>query len=264
MKKLLLDNVVANVRAQRLERASLQHIMNAYSEGIQALLLALNCDPAEITILSGAVATEDGSDYEVTAGWVAYADEIFEVDAASFTAGGGETGVWNIDETYLASDPVKFDDGNEFNANQIRKMVLESGVSGSGVKDWDDTSISPVEKITSVRPYETEELPIGDWDMDTDASVTVDASSIYPKVNNANIRNIQVMIISDDASYIKPLVSINGGSATVVDGAVDQVILNGSTQEIILSRTTGQDFDRPDFDSISYNRGTIYIEYLPD
>lgn len=140
MKKTDLSNVEANVRGLILEDKTLQHIFESYQEGYEALLKALNCDPAEITILSGAVADGSGDpDYSVTAGWAAYGGEIFQVDAVAFTASGGETAVWNIETTYPASDPVKFDDGNEFNINQIRKLKLESGVAGSGEKDWDDT-----------------------------------------------------------------------------------------------------------------------------
>lgn len=138
MKKILTDNIVANLRGQRFSSASLTHLMSAYEEGLQAILSALHCDPAEITILSGAVVTEDGQDYEVSAGWAAYQGEIFQIDVNAFTAPGGEVAVWVIEETYLASDPVKFDDGNEFNVNQIRKLKLQSGVAGSGLKDWND------------------------------------------------------------------------------------------------------------------------------
>ena len=140
MKKTDLSNVEANVRGLILEDKTLQHIFESYQEGFEALLKALNCDPAEITILSGAIVDDSADpDFTVTAGWAAYQGEIFQIDVGAFTAGGGETAVWNIETTYPASDPVKFDDGNEFNINQIRKLILESGVAGTGEKDWDDT-----------------------------------------------------------------------------------------------------------------------------
>ncbi len=139
MKKTDLSNVEANVRGLILEDKTLQHIFEAYQEGFEAILKALNCDPAEITILSGAVVDDSADpDFTVTAGWAAYQGEVFQVDAGAFTAGGGETAVWVIETTYAATDPVQFDDGNEFNINQIRKLKLESGVSGSGEKDWGD------------------------------------------------------------------------------------------------------------------------------
>jgi hypothetical protein len=75
MKTVKTDNIVANVRRQQFPKSSLDHIQNAYKEGFEALLAALNCDPAEITILSGAVVEEAGDDYTVTAGWAAYGGE---------------------------------------------------------------------------------------------------------------------------------------------------------------------------------------------
>ena len=138
MKKIDLSNIVQNVRGMRLERATLQHMLDSYSECFEALLNALKCDPDEITILTGAQAVQVGSDYTVTAGWVAYQHEVFQVAPNAFTSPPGEVGVWVLETTYASTDPVKFDDGNEFNVNQIRKMKLQSGVSGSGVKDWDE------------------------------------------------------------------------------------------------------------------------------
>lgn len=140
MKKTDLSNVVANVRGIVLEDKTIQHLIEAYQEGFEALLSAIGCDPAEITILSGAATTQASQDYTVAAGWVAYQGEIFEVDASAFTAPGGQVGVWSIVETFAATDPVKFDDGNEYNVNQIRKMALVAGLSGSGLKDWDDVA----------------------------------------------------------------------------------------------------------------------------
>lgn len=138
MKKLDLSNIETNVRGLILENEVIAHIESAYTEAFKAILQTLNCDPAEITILSGVEMTQLGQDYTVTAGWAAYQDEIFQIDADSFTADGGEIGVWVIETTYLATDPVKFDDGNEYNVNEIRKLKLQSGAAESGEKDWDD------------------------------------------------------------------------------------------------------------------------------
>lgn len=124
----------------RFEKASLEHLQSAYQEGIEALLASMGCDPAEITILSGAVVT-DGN---VTAGWAAYANEVFQIDADDTLPvdPGPGTYVWQIDETFLDSDPVKFDDGNEFNVNQIRKLKLVVGAAGSGIADYDEVVAS--------------------------------------------------------------------------------------------------------------------------
>ena len=137
MKKVLLNNILSGVRKQRFEKGSFTHLMQAYEEGFQAILLAMKCDPTKITILSGADVAVVGSDFDVASGWGAYNNELFQIDANAFTASGGETAVWVIEETF-AGDPVKFDDGNEFDVNQIRKLKLQSGVSHSGVADYNE------------------------------------------------------------------------------------------------------------------------------
>ncbi|MAX24342.1 MAG: hypothetical protein CMJ19_07545 [Phycisphaeraceae bacterium] len=138
MKKLDLSNIQEGVRRAKLPKQTFEHLQESYEEITQALLKTLTIDPDEITILDGAVVTEDGQDYDVTAGWVAYQNEVFQVDVAAFTAPGGETAVWNIVTTYIAEDPIQYDDGSTHNTHPIRKMVLQSGVSGSGIKDWDE------------------------------------------------------------------------------------------------------------------------------
>lgn len=136
MKHILTDNILQNVRKQRFPKSSFDHLMSSYEEGFQALLTAIGCNPASVTILSGCGITVNGQDFSMTAGWAAYNNEIFEIDAANFTAPAGQTAVFVIEETFSANDPIRFDDNSEFNVNQIRKLKMQSGASGSGLVDW--------------------------------------------------------------------------------------------------------------------------------
>lgn len=139
MKRILTNNIVQNVRKQRFPKSSLDHLTASIEDASKAMLKALSVDPDKVTIISGVEVNQNGQAYNLTSGWAAYQDEIFEVDAAAFNAGGGEVAVWQIIETFLDKDPILFDDGQEFNVNQIRKLALVSGASGSGLADWDET-----------------------------------------------------------------------------------------------------------------------------
>lgn len=101
----------------------------------------------------------------------------------------------------------------------------------------------------------TKVIEIGDWDMDSNQVVDVaHGLSDYTK-----IRTIDVMIRADAgaSNIILPLNSFNYISGNTCGG----VNLVTST-DIQLRRKAGETFDDPEFDSTSYNRGWITIQYL--
>ncbi|MEQ8685432.1 MAG: hypothetical protein RIE86_09070 [Imperialibacter sp.] len=93
-------------------------------------------DPDDIIIMSGCVVDASGApDYTMTAGYAYTNGEVFELEAAAFTAGGGETAVFVLDSTDV---DLVFQDSNAYKAREVRKLKLESGVSGTGLKDYDE------------------------------------------------------------------------------------------------------------------------------
>jgi len=85
-------------------------------------------------------------------------------------------------------------------------------------------------------------LDIGDWDMDTDASVNVAHG-----ITSTTIRGFQVLIRNDDGSENHPL---NDAGTAYFDGT-----------NFVLTRTGSGTFDDAAFDATSYNRGWIIIWY---
>ena len=131
----MLDEIVPNVRKMRFSKTSLSHLMNAYQEGFEALLSGAGIDPLRVTILSGC----ELNGGTLSQGWAAYGGEFFQVDAVNLSSDPSpNTFVWTLAESFLDTDPVQFDDGNEFNVNRIRKLALIEGVSGSGIADHTD------------------------------------------------------------------------------------------------------------------------------
>lgn len=96
-------------------------------------------DANTLYIVTGCEITVAGSDYAVTEGYVFYQDEIFKVEAAAFTAPGGEVGVFSLDVTSISTP---FADGIVYEVEQTRRVVFTSGLSGSGIADFDETELA--------------------------------------------------------------------------------------------------------------------------
>lgn len=89
-------------------------------------------------------------------------------------------------------------------------------------------------------------IDIGDWNMDLTTSV-----SKAHGLTRTKIRSVQVLIRNDADSACYPFLNDHGSSAINI----------GSTYVEII-RSTGGVFDSSNFDSTSYNRGWILIDYI--
>lgn len=116
------------------------HLQAAYTELFEALMRRefKSYSGTTMYVIYGCVNSGSGSNYVISAGAVFYAGEIYLVDAATFTAGGGQTAVATITTTQYTTfaDPVTFSDGNPKYVHNIRKVVIASGTSGTGTKDY--------------------------------------------------------------------------------------------------------------------------------
>lgn len=103
-------------------------------------------------------------------------------------------------------------------------------------------------------PTDRRVLEIGDWNMDTTVNLSVAhglGATAYKK-----IRAISVVIRDDTDSvyYTGPVIGSGGGTVQV--GVTSITVGN-----IDLSRLTGGTFDTTGFDSTSFNRGWVIIDY---
>lgn len=101
-------------------------------------------------------------------------------------------------------------------------------------------------------PYlKTKVINIGDWNMDTTGTKTVSHG-----LTLANIRTVSVIIRDDLATSFKPFPS----PSTDLE-AIDSAIFSVDATNVTLSRRDGGQFDDTPYDSTSYNRGWVTIEY---
>lgn len=141
MKRVLTNNIVANVRKQGFPKSSLDHLQDIGEERLEMLLSVLGIDPDTPTILQGCETNYLGGEvigtFFVNAGWLAFENKIYKVaENTNLVMAAAKTIVFKIVETFTANDPVGFDDNNEFNVNQTLSIVTEVNDPGAELCDY--------------------------------------------------------------------------------------------------------------------------------
>ncbi len=98
-------------------------------------------------------------------------------------------------------------------------------------------------------------IDIGDWDMNTASNVTV-AHNLGS--NWTNIRNITVIVRSDDESLYGPLIRWFNSIGGVTQGSLTSF----GPDTIALQRLDSGIYDSTMYEATSFNRGWIYIDYI--
>ena len=114
------------------------------------------------------------------------------------------------------------------------------------VADWLNDVNNAVYPLSGMA---TKILDIGDWDMTTDASTVVSHG-----LDSRKIRTVIASIRDDDAGDTYDLITIDTSETTPYGIRWDAL-------EISLFRGQGGVFDTVAFDSTSYNRGWVTIQY---
>jgi hypothetical protein len=119
-----------------VKKGTLQFLQDAYKESVAAALQGLvgpGYDPTVVYVLYGVTNSGTYPVYNIAAGAVFYAGEVFMVDAAAFTATGSNVGVFQIVTTQYTvdADPVTFTDTTVRNVHNIRKIQVVQGLTGS-------------------------------------------------------------------------------------------------------------------------------------
>jgi len=150
MRKLDTSSITGSVGFP-MKAGTLNHLQLAYQEVISAIgkcLSGSGYDPSKVYILNGCVNSGSGNTFNISAGAIFYNGEVYLVDATTFTVSGPSvtavgiipnpptvtTGLSFYSDTI--ADPVQFTDGVTRNVHQIRKCVVQAGLSGSGAADY--------------------------------------------------------------------------------------------------------------------------------
>lgn len=110
----------------------------------------------------------------------------------------------------------------------------------------------PVHEGVAGAVIQTYVIPIGDWNMDSTSSVNVAHGLSLGRIIGAEC------IIRNDADTARyPLAGIDNAGSGNVQGSIQSIDANN----VVIMRVTGGAFDTASFDSISFNRGWVIIQY---
>jgi hypothetical protein len=135
MKKINTSNVIEGVRKLGLVKASIEHLQESYSDIFNELIYSLVITPNPVA-LYGLTNSSSHPNYNISSGAIFLNGEVYNVDAFSGTAPGGQVPRLLLSTTYRSGDPVKYSDGNNFNTHEIRKLVWVFGTAGTGLCDF--------------------------------------------------------------------------------------------------------------------------------
>lgn len=235
--------------------------LDAPSEGIYQAFNNLLRIYGDNFIVQGCVVSGAPATTSITEGWIILGGELIKVDAQ---------GPFNIASDNTFTKVTTFDSrGTKTFLNGSINETYEKNrgvISGSaGVLDFDgDTLIeltSGADTIPDVGRIEIkrEVRELGDWDMDTDGTLTIDFGNF--NIPTLKIRAIHVMIRNDSGVENNPLGAVVSNQ---LQGGVRSVRNLIGGLEIVLERFGGGIFDSASYNDISPaldTRGHIYIEY---
>ena len=137
------ESKITSDKSMFFKQGTWTHLQKAYQEPIVETIKAMigsTYDATKMYVLNGCINSGSGSSFIISAGSVFYDGEVYLVDAVSFTTSGGNVAVATItttnNTTDYSADPCEFSDGSLENVHNIRKVVIASGASGSGTKNY--------------------------------------------------------------------------------------------------------------------------------
>src|SRR5690348_14349237 len=152
MRLVDFQHIQNGVRKLAAVKETLEHLQDSLKETVAALTDGIIAQGAGVTVLFGCVNSEADPDYTISAGWVYYNGEIYEVPTFSGTATGGNVPVLSLNTSYLATDPARYKkaDGSfeNINTHSIRKLLWSFAASGSGIADFSEI-VSLKDRISS-------------------------------------------------------------------------------------------------------------------
>ena len=179
----------------------------------------------------------------ITAGYIMLDGELIKVDAHSKT----DTHFVKV-ITYAAGGDATFNDGVARQTWQQNRATI-SASSGSLAYATAERLADKI--VTLTGGVYNLVLDIGDWDMDADSTVSVAHGLTYSK-----IRGITSVAIRNDADTGVAQLQVETPGTLAGSARYDAT-------NIILTRLAGSAFDSVNYDSTSYNRGWILIQYIP-
>lgn len=154
MKKILTSSITDSAQLPILKR-TIDHLQEQAIENTNSIAYAdLGIDASATPIvLWGCVPTTVTDDtLTVTVGAMIYLGEVYQVSAQSIVKTGANVFTLSLDTTtFQAGEPTIYsDNATSVNTNQIAKIKLSQGLTGTGICDWDNRMFSKSEGYSAL------------------------------------------------------------------------------------------------------------------
>lgn len=173
---------------------SLGFLQDGFKEAISSYLGMMHGKSTlAYCLLQGCVNSVAAPDANTTGGFISVLIstdvwEVFWIPPTVLTADPGEVAVLNYDTaTFAAFDPVEFSDGVTRSVHQVRRMKIESAVSGTGLIDLSDLEAKRVGLPWDIATFYTSSSDYLYFRKDFDNYV-----NIQGMLNYANARTLPV------------------------------------------------------------------------
>lgn len=247
MNKILTNSIVDPSIQQPFTGPSLEFLQLATNNMIDGLNEALIGAEYDISIpyIQSGIRSYGTNQY--TQGYFYFNSEMFYCPGKTTTTPFTNIPVCTImDIADTTADPLTFTDGNQRSVHRNRYISIVDGATGSGSFD-----LSSAFYVPSI--IKTKIIDIGDWNMDSSTNVTL----AHGLSDFTKVRNVSCQVRNDgNTTYYNLMSSINNGLGT----QVNEIAINSSN--VILQRESNGIFDNSLFDSTSYNRGWVTIQYI--
>lgn len=133
--KILDNSDITNTAQLPIKKGTIQFLQDAHKETVGAItkgVLGDTFSSATPYVLYGLVDSGSGLSHNISAGAIFYSNEVFLIDAVSFTSSIGEVPVLNyvVSQYTTDADPVTFTDLSIHDVHDIRQYEIVSGTSG--------------------------------------------------------------------------------------------------------------------------------------
>lgn len=205
-------------------------------------------------IVQGCVLSGSTGAFSITEGWILLNSELIKVDAQG-PFDEAVNGTFTKLTTFDSRGNKEFLNGSIADTYEKNRGVI-SGLAGT--LDFNGNTFFGLSNQASSLPdtgikiLNKKIIEIGDWNMDTTGAIIV----LHGLTDFLKVRSITAMIINDDSTLIDTLDKFTSSNQQSEGGI-------GSVSDTVVSlvRKTSGIFDSTSYDSTSFNRGFITVEF---
>ncbi len=228
----------------------------AASESIYQFFDEFLSDHSANLKVQGCVITGSNPTKSMTEGWILLAGELMKVEARTSDIDDTTDNTFTKQTSFDSAGDKTFLNGASVQTYQkIRGIVNGTGgtlpIAQAPWAEFTGYLFRDTGGTETLKNLRTKIIEIGDWDMDANANISV----THGIADHQGIRSAEVMIRNDAATLVTNLDAFT--AANGAEGGISAI--NSGT--VTLQRLAGGTFDATIYDSTTFNRGWVTIQY---